>query len=258
MQDLSLEALPMTQGSKLHRLLSRLDLPSLTLGTLLCCGLLGLGAILGYSALRHKAFERSVVVEGLSEREYPADIAIWPIEFTGADNDLTTLHATLDARSAVVRDFLLDAGLDTDELSYGAPVVRDSYADPYRSNEQVAFRYTGSRTVTVYTDKVELVRNTQSRLGELGRAGLVLTGDAWRNNTQYLFTALNAVKPSMVEEATRNAREVAEKFADDSQSRLGRIRRASQGQFSISDRDANNPHIKSVRVVSTVEYYLAD
>ena len=61
----------------------------------------------------------------------------------------------------------------------------------------------------------------------------------------------------MIEEATRNAREVAEKFAADSDSRLGKIRSARQGQFSISDRDSNNPHIKNVRVVSTLEYYLA-
>jgi hypothetical protein len=69
---------------------------------------------------------------------------------------------------------------------------------------------------------------------------------------------LNEIKPEMVEEATRNAREVAQKFAADSDSKLGKIRRASQGQFSISARDANNPHIKIVRVVSTIEYYLSD
>ena len=62
----------------------------------------------------------------------------------------------------------------------------------------------------------------------------------------------------MIEEATRNARRVAEKFAEDSDSVLGKIRSARQGQFSIQDRDSNNPHIKRVRVVSTLEYYLVD
>jgi hypothetical protein len=62
----------------------------------------------------------------------------------------------------------------------------------------------------------------------------------------------------MIEEATRKAREVAQKFAGDSQSTLGKIKRASQGQFSIKSRDKNNPHIKRIRVVSTVEYYLSD
>ncbi|HWK53351.1 MAG TPA: SIMPL domain-containing protein [Hyphomicrobiales bacterium] len=228
------------------------------LGVLLCAGLLGLGAILGYSALRHKAFERTVMVKGLSEREYPADVVIWPIEFIAAENDLTEFYETLDSRTTLVREFLLGAGLEATELSYGAPVVNDGYANQYGNGERPLFRYTGSRTVTVYTDKVGTVREAMARLGELGRDGLVLSGDSWRNSTQYLFTTLNDVKPEMVEEATRNAREVAEKFAADSQSRLGKIKQASQGQFSISDRDANNPHIKTVRVVSTLEYYLAD
>ena len=95
----------------------------------------------------------------------------------------------------------------------------------------------------------------QSRLG---KKGVVLAGNDFQNRTEYLFKRLNEIKPAMIEEATRNAREVAEKFAKDSNSRLGKIKQARQGQFSISDRDKNNPHIKKVRVVSTIEYYLAD
>lgn len=97
-----------------------------------------------------------------------------------------------------------------------------------------------------------------SRLSELGKEGIVFTGGNYGSQPEYLFTRLNDVKPEMIEEATRKAREVAEKFATDSESKLGKIKRASQGQFSISTRDRNNPHIKKVRVVSTVEYYLSD
>jgi hypothetical protein len=86
----------------------------------------------------------------------------------------------------------------------------------------------------------------------------VITGGNYNSQTDYIFTRLNDVKPEMIEEATKKAREVAEKFASDSQSSLGNIKRASQGQFSISARDKNNLHIKKVRVVSTVEYYLSD
>jgi hypothetical protein len=97
-----------------------------------------------------------------------------------------------------------------------------------------------------------------SSLSELGKNGIVFSGEDYQAKTEYLFTKLNDVKPEMIEEATRNAREVASKFASDSNSSLGKIKKASQGQFSIEDRDKNNPHIKKVRVVSTVEYYLSD
>ena len=62
----------------------------------------------------------------------------------------------------------------------------------------------------------------------------------------------------MIEEATLNARASAQKFADDSQSKLGKIKTASQGQFVIENRDSETPHKKVVRVVSTVNYYLND
>ena len=69
---------------------------------------------------------------------------------------------------------------------------------------------------------------------------------------------MNKIKPDMVADATKNARQAAEKFAQDSNSNLGKIKSASQGQFSIEDRDQYTPYIKLVRVVSTIEYYLKD
>jgi hypothetical protein len=230
---------------------------ALILGVLLCIGLLGLGAVLGASALRYREFERTVVVKGLSEREYPADVVIWPIEFTAADNDLAALYEQLEQKTVLVHDFLIAAGLAENEITLGAPLVTDAYVNQYGETERM-FRYTGNRALTVYTPKVEQVRSAMTNLGQLGRQGLTLSADTWRTTPQYAFNALNDIKPEMIEEATRNAREVAEKFAADSQSRLGKIKNASQGQFTISDRDANNPQIKTVRVVSTVEYYLAD
>ena len=114
------------------------------------------------------------------------------------------------------------------------------------------------QTVTVYSTDVEGVRKVMGRLVDLGKQGIALTGGDYQNQTEYLFTRLNEVKPKMIEEATTKAREVAEKFAADSRSRLGKIKQARQGQFSIAERDKNNPHIKKVRVVSTIEYYLSD
>jgi hypothetical protein len=96
------------------------------------------------------------------------------------------------------------------------------------------------------------------RLVELGKQGIAIAGQDHGTRTEFLFTKLNDIKPEMVQEATKKAREVAEKFAKDSNSGLGKIKTARQGQFSISDRDSNTPYVKKVRVVSTLEYYLTD
>jgi hypothetical protein len=93
---------------------------------------------------------------------------------------------------------------------------------------------------------------------ELGKQGIAISGQDYQNRSEFLFTDLNRIKPEMIEEATKNARKSATKFAKDSNSKLGKIKKASQGQFSIRNRDSSTPHIKKVRVVSTIEYYLSD
>lgn len=231
---------------------------SLLLGICVLLGLLGLGFLLGNAAIDFKQLDRSVTVKGLSEREYPADVVIWPIQFTAASNDLGALYAQVDGNAAKIKTFLVSKGIAESEISYGAPSIVDKSANQYGGGPRPEFRYSATQNVTVYSESIGTVRDTMSALSELGREGIVFTGGNYDAQTEYLFTSLNEVKPAMVEEATRKAREVAEKFAEDSESRLGKIKRASQGQFSIRPRDKNNPHIKKIRVVSTVEYYLSD
>lgn len=231
---------------------------ALILGVFILFGLSSLGSLLGKAALDHKQLDRTVTVKGLSEREYQADIVIWPIPFAVASNDLDALYTDLDRNAMLIRDFLTENGVAADEISYASPVITDRSAQQYGGDNRAEFRYVASRMVTVYSENIEGVRAVMNDLPELGKRGIVLTGGDYQSQTEYIFSRLNEVKPEMIEEATRNAREVAQKFAADSQSRLGKIRRASQGQFSISERDRNNPHIKQVRVVSTVEYYLSD
>lgn len=231
---------------------------SFILGLAIFLGLLALGYLLGDAAIRFKEYERTVTVKGLSEREFDADIVIWPIQFTVAGNDLAELYSAIEAGTTSIRGFLVENGFTAGEISVAAPMITDKSAQQYGNSQRPEFRYTASQTVTVYSSNIVTVRAVMTRLSALGKQGIVLTGGDHRSQTEYLFTRLNEVKPAMIEEATRQARQVAEKFAADSQSTLGKIKRASQGQFSIAARDRNNPHIKKVRVVSTVEYYLSD
>jgi len=228
------------------------------LGGSLFAGLVALGLLLGNAAMRVKSLERTVAVKGLSEREVPADIAIWPLTFREASNDLNALFESIQRKNAQIAEFLAGHGIAKEAVTISPPNVTDRHAQAYGDTANIAYRYTGGSTVTVYSSDVEAVRNAMRDVIALGKKGVALSGEDYQNQTQFVFSGLAELKPAMIEEATRNARAVAEKFAADSESRLGKIRSASQGQFSIENRDSTTPHIKKVRVVSTVEYYLAD
>ena len=233
---------------------------SLILSIGLVLGLFSLGYLLRDAALSVKSLERTVTVKGLSEREVPANIAAWPLAFQVASNNLDEVYKTIESKASIVRKFLEGFGISEAEISLSPPNVVDLLAQQWGNKEQIKFRYTGSAAITVYSENVSAVRKAMSNVVELGKQGVAISGSLYPNQASnlFLFTKLNELKPEMIEEATKNARAVADKFAQDSNSRLGKIKSAHQGQFSIVDRDSTTPHIKKVRVVSTVEYYLSD
>jgi hypothetical protein len=228
------------------------------LGASFLLGFIALGVLLGEAAVRVKKFDRTVIVKGLSEREVPADIAIWPLTFQDASNDLGSLFDSVQKKNALIGEFLARHGIARDAITVGAPAVTDRFAQAYGDTGNIPYRYAATSTVTVYTDDVEAVRKAMRDVISLGQKGVALSGEGYQSQTQFEFTGLAKLKPEMIEEATKNARAVAEKFAEDSDSRLGKIRSAQQGQFSIEDRDSTTPYLKRVRVVSTIEYHLAN
>lgn len=231
---------------------------SLLLGALLCVGLSVLGALLAEGIIKFREADRSVVVKGLAEQEVNADVAIWPIRFTEVDNEIGSLFASINAKNEKVRLYLRQQGFTDDEISVGVPGIQDRQAQGFTEEQVKNGRYAGNSTLTVYSNDIDKVRKAMAGLMQLGQDGIAINGQDYDARIQFLFTGLNRIKPGMIEEATRNAREVAEKFSHDSGSKLGKIKRANQGQFTIEDRDSNTPYIKRVRIVSTVEYYLVD
>ena len=223
---------------------------------IIAIGLIGLGVCLygGISKFMNK--DRIVNVKGLAEMEVKANKVTWPIQFKETGNDLPTMYQSIDNTTRTVKEFLTGKGIDENEIAVGAPKVTDKFANEYNNFQHVQERYIISCIITVSTDKVDLVRTLIGQQSELLKKGVALVGDSWENPTTYEFTGLNDVKPQMIEEATKNARLAAEKFAKDSNSKLGEICNASQGQFTISDRDNYTPHIKNLRVVTTISYQL--
>jgi hypothetical protein len=217
------------------------------------------GYFIGNMHKTGKKYDRFVQVKGLSEREVPADLAVWPLNITLTGNDLAPLKNTLEEQIEEVYRFFLDQGFTEEELTKGITNINDTRADVYNRNAQYQdYRYIAISELTVRTNDVEKLQKALDESLNLIAEGILLgSKNTWRP-IEYIFTGLNDLKPSMIEEATKNAREVAEKFARDSDSEVGEIRIARQGLFTINDRDQNTPQIKIVRVVSTIDFQLKD
>lgn len=216
------------------------------------------GYLLGQGLITARQSDRSVVVKGLAQKDVRADLAVWSLRFTATGDALPDVQARIEKDRQVVRDFLAKAGFAPDEIVADRLEVTDLLAQTWRNKNTDKARYIVARTVRLRSVKIPLVSHTASRIGDLVEQGVVVTDGG---GPSYYFTELNRIKPAMIAEATRNARAAAARFAQDSGSRVGGIRYASQGLFQILPRDrGTGPESsaieKTVRVVTTVNYAL--
>ena len=195
--------------------------------------------------------DRKVTVKGLAEREVPADKVTWSISTKETGNDLPTLYERINVQAGKIKTFLKQNGLEDSEITVNPPSVNDLEAREWGDNQK-SFRYIVNTTITVATTKVEQVNKAIFKQAELLKQGVAI--DASYPN--YAYASFQQMKPEMMAEAIKNAHSTAEQFAEASNSKLGSIQTAGQGQFEIDDRDENTPYIKKLRVVTTITYSL--
>lgn len=244
-------------------------IPAAVLGVCLLLGLVLGGWALGSQIKAIRLADRYVTVKGLVERTVKSDSAIWPVTFKEAGNELPAVFAKSEADKAAVLKFFAEQGITPQEITVGQIQVTDKLANEYGGNNQSSPRYVVQQTVTVNSPDVDKIAKAGQKTAELVQAGIVV-GGGYGQGISYKFGGLNALKPDMITEATRNARASADRFAADSGSKVGSIRSANQGVFSISAADGesvgeggggggaspDSSMMKKVRVVATVDYYL--
>jgi hypothetical protein len=197
--------------------------------------------------------DRNVTVRGLAERQVQADFVTWPITYNVAGDNLMALYDQITQYNGIIVNFLTSNGIDKSEISVNPPDTYNATANQYGSST-FRYKYSLSCNITVATNKVDKVRELLDRQTDLLKEGVPYSN----SYINYEFRALNDIKPDMIAEATKNAREAAQQFAKDSDSKVGKMKTASQGQFSIEDTSSSTPFMKNVRVVSTIVFYLED
>ncbi|MDE6109454.1 MAG: SIMPL domain-containing protein [Muribaculaceae bacterium] len=222
---------------------------------IIALGLLALGLSIKAGMDNYGNRSRVVSVRGLCEKEVQANVVTWPIVTKEMGNDITAIYNKIENTNAAIIAFLHANGITDAEISVNAPDVSDTQANAYNQREQL-YRYVVTNVIVVKSDKVQQVNALIRKQSELLKDGIAIVAGDYSYPISYDYTELNDIKPEMIAEATRNARAAADKFAADSDSKLGKIKDASQGQFSIENRDQYTPYIKTVRIVTYITYYL--
>ena len=199
--------------------------------------------------------ERSVSVRGLAEREVDADLAVWNMSFSMGENSLESMQKSILEKTEVIKKYLIEHGLEENDFTVKPAAITDNSLNSYMDQTKITYKFVAQQTILVRSGKIEAVKSAYADSLELVSAGIAVSQD-YDSKVSYEFTKLNDIKPEMIAEATKNARTAAEQFAHDSNSKVGKIKKATQGLFTIEDAAVGLEDKKSVRVVNTVEYLL--
>ncbi len=239
------------------------------LGAFIAIGLTLLGYIVGSDFLQAKKLDRVVSVKGMAERVIESDLVIWPITIKGVGNNLQEINNKIEQDRIKLNTYLLNQGIDQQEIELGQYNVFDTFTDSYNKNNNDSNRFVITAITVLTSNKVNLIKKIYQAIPELVKDNILIDlGEQYNyKGPHYEFTKFNDVKINMLAEASQNAKKTAEQFAKDSESKLGSIKRANQGTFIIeplysneasSEGDARKSIKKKIRVVVSIDYYLTD
>ena len=233
---------------------------------LLAAFLVGLGIALagfavGHGLERFRMSDRSVTVKGLAEKEVQSDFAVWTLSFRRAGSDFGGVQQALSADRDKVTAFLKTRGFTDSEVEARPLQVQDLFAREYAQGNQ-PLRFNGTGQVLVKSARVAEVEAAARAVDPLIQAGVQLGGEGeGQSGPRFQLRGFNDVKAPLLAEATRNAREQADKFAAEAGAQLGPLKNANQGVIRITGDDGNDfdngsSRLKRLRVVSTFVYEL--
>ena len=237
--------------------------------TVIAGGLIGLGVasggfLAGEALVQSRLGYRVVTVKGLSERQVKADLGFWPVRFVVTGATLEDARGKLEASEAAVRSFLAARGFTGDDMQVQNIQVEDRMAGYSANQTPEDTRFVLTEDLLVKSAEVQKLADASRMIGDLLKSGVVFSADAYNAGPSFVFTKVNDLKGDMLTEATKRAREAAEKFAVESGAKVGDIQSANQGIIEINPaveipNDRPEKQIdKKVRVVTTITYFLTD
>jgi hypothetical protein len=235
------------------------------LGLLLAIGMSSAAFILGVQAKRAVSGQQSITVKGLAEKPIQADSAEWVITIGVArDTQAEALEAVAQELEAV-QDFLTKQGLSQDTWSVDVETIGPHYEEIFIKDipRQVQKGFDAYQNIRITTQEL-------TKITAANKAFLQLRADNHPVSAQapsYLVGNLEAIKMSLIADATKNARSRATEFVKQDGVKVGVMKSASQGAFYIlpvggsddSDNSYGGVYDKSTidkiaRVVVTIVY----
>lgn len=185
----------------------------------------------------------SISVIGLGTKDFVSDEILWSGSFTTNSTDIKEAYNKIISDQKIVTNFFISKGFKANEFSFGAVNFQKKFKEIRKENpentyqtqyEQVFVGYEATQTISFSAkknpDMMKRIEAVSSKTSELINSGIELSS----NSIQYTYSDLPSLKQSLIEKATKDASERANKIVNTANGNIGKLKTASMGVFQIT------------------------
>lgn len=194
--------------------------------------------VLANSIVNRNKKAGAVEVTGLGEKNFSSDLVVWEGNFSRENYDIKLAYADLAKDKKSVTDYLVVKGIPIEKIIFSAVSTNPQYQQNYSSTGnfmgQTFLGYELNQSIQIESQEIEKVEKISREITELLMQGVKF----YSQPPRYYYTQLESLKIEMISKATEDARLRAEKIAENSGSRLGKLNAANMGIFQITGKNS--------------------
>lgn len=172
-----------------------------------------------------------IFVTGLGSTDFKSDLIVWNGTFIQRNKDLKKAYEGLNRDKELIKQYLISKGIKESQIIFSAVDI-DQDIESYYDNgkyKSVNKGFKLSQGLQIESKEVEKIENISREVTEIIQSGI----EFYSRSPEYYYTKLAELKLNLIGEATKDAYNRAKLIADNSGSKVGSLKNATQGVFQI-------------------------
>jgi len=199
-----------------------------------------LAAVILGNAYKYKFISsETIVVTGLSEKDFISDQIVWKGSFTSIGFDLKQAYTIIKDDELTIKNYLKTKGIPDSSIVFSAIDVQKNFQSEFdasgRNTKSVFSGYTLTGEVKVDSRNIALVEKVSREVTELLQKGIEFNS----LKPAYYYSKLNELKIDLLAKAAEDGKLRAETIAKSSSANLGSLKKATMGVFQITGKNDN-------------------
>jgi len=201
-------------------------------------------SILSYSYVHRNSYsdKNEIKVKGIGLENFESNLIVWEGNFYAMDQSLQGSFQKLKTNRAIVKDFLINKGINKSDIIFGAVSTNEKKQTLYNSEgNRIGEQFLGyqlSQEVKIDSKKIDLVEDISRSITEVLNQGV----EFYSRSPRYYFTNLESLKHDLISKATKDAKKRAEIMAKEAGASLGDLKNADMGVFQIVGQNSTDEY----------------